>query len=137
MNRAQAEGMERRRRKVFKIESNNRFRVPFDRRRKDMTIIRVGKIQRWNVALIAGDETVGNREVHQVSGPFELFKVQVRSALKEVCDPLIMDVLCPSRAKQAGDRQLEKEIPHRGGIQNTGIEENDGTERIQYPIPRS
>ena len=75
-----------------------------DRGRQDMAIIRVRKVQRRHELPVSSDEGIWSVLVHQLPRALQLCPCQIGSPLKQVRDPFFVNVVRPSRAKDAWNR---------------------------------
>ena len=60
----------------------------------------------------------------------------MRFVAEQGMDPFPMDVSGPLRLEKVVNRQLQKNIPHRCGIEDVGVEEG-GEARHRAPYPMS
>jgi len=130
VNRLDREGFKILDWKVPKVEGHDHLRVGDDRSGQYVAIIRIRQIEAWNQVLVAGDEAVGHRLIHQAPGAFEQRTVQVRSLALNVTDPLGVDLIAPSGREKSGCRQADQKIPQRCRVKNTGIVNNDKPHRL-------
>jgi hypothetical protein len=90
-----------------------------------MPVVFVGAIlDHWNQRLVAGDKAVAAVDVHQITDTLQLWEGQIRTVEQEVPDPLFMNLIGPTGAKQIGQGNLHQKITQRGGIKDASVEDN-------------
>jgi hypothetical protein len=63
-------------------------------------------------------------QVHQFTRALKLGARQVWAVVEQVSNPLLFDMLRPSRAKDARHRQVHGKVPQLGRVQDIGIEKS-------------
>ena len=109
-------------RKVFQVLRHDHVAAADDRRRENVTIVFIGQGKRRDERLIAGDKAIARMPIHQVTGALQDGTIAMRLIAKERFDPFAMNVGAPFRAVQIRDCELQKNIPHGGGIEDVGVE---------------
>ena len=102
---------------------------------ENMTVVGVGKVECGDNRFVSGDQAIPCCPIHEIARPFQGCSITVRFVADQGVDPLPMDVCGPFRAKEIVNGQLQKNIPHRCGIENVGVKESrEGRHRGPYPI---
>ena len=86
-----------------------------------MPIVGVGKLERGNQRSVSANQAIPCRLVHETSGAFQDCAIAVRFVSEKGVDPLPMDICRPLGLKDIVNGQLQKNIPHRCGIENVGV----------------
>ena len=89
-----------------------------------------------NKRFISGSQAIPCHLIHPTMDALDVCPISVRFVAKEGVDPLPMDVSGPLRAKWTVRRQMQKNIPHRCGIEDVGVEKG-GEARHRAPYPMS
>ncbi len=105
-------------------------------RGENMTVVGVGKIECGDQRVVSGEQTVPRGPVHETADVLQRCSVTVRFVTDQGVDPLLMDVFGPFGAKDIVSRHLQKNIPHRCGIENVGVRKS-GEARHRPPYPMS
>jgi hypothetical protein len=93
------------RREIRQVKCDDYICAGPNRCGEHMPIILIGQRQPLNQVLVAGDETVPDLGVHQLSRPFELLWSEVRPVRQNVPDPFLMNPVRPSSSEQISQRQ--------------------------------
>jgi hypothetical protein len=78
--------------------------------REYAAIIFVRKGQLGNQILIAHDESIESRSIHQLACAFQFLPREIRPILEEVGNPLLMNGIGPLGAENASQRQMHQKI---------------------------
>lgn len=96
------EGLKEILREVLQVLGDDDLRVATDGCGEDAAVVGIWQDETLDERLMPGDETVGDRFAHQLSGPLELFRSEVRTTLEDATDHLIEDLIAPPRSEEAG-----------------------------------
>ena len=107
--------------KVTKIAGDNHVAASDYGSGKNMTVVGIGKVECRDKRLVSGDQAIPCRLIHAIAGAFESCSITVRFIAEQGIDPFPLDVSGPLRAEEIVNRQLQKNIPHRCGIENVGV----------------
>jgi hypothetical protein len=100
-----------------------------------MLVIRVWQLKALNEFLVILNKAIERGLVYEVPGPLQLGVGQVRPLLEDIADSLIMDLQCPFGPKQTRGRKLNKEVPRGRRVNDTRIEQDCVTGRLNSPSP--
>lgn len=123
-------------RKVSQVARHDHVAASDDRRGENMTVVRVGKVECGDKRFEFGDQTVPCGPVHETARAFQGCSITVRFVAEQGVDPFPVDVGGPLCPKDIVSRQLQKDVPHRCGIENVGIKKS-GEARHRAPYPMS
>lgn len=117
------EGLKHGLRKVPQIRRNDHIAMADDGRRKNVAIVRIWKIERWDQAFIAGDQGIACMGIHKISCAFQSSASAMRLIGQEILDPFAVDISRPSGLIDIRHCKLQKQIADRGWIQHVGVEQ--------------
>lgn len=87
---------EDRRGEIAQVERDDEASPAVNRRRQDVTVVRVGEEQIWDEGLVPGNEAIGNVLIHQTPAAGEARRRDVGSIAQDVSGPLVVDFLRPT-----------------------------------------
>ena len=117
-------GRDRGIRKVPEVAGNDRVAASDYGCRQNVTIIGIGQVERGNQRLVSGDYGIPRGPVHEIARSFQRRAVAAGFVSEQGVDPLVVNRGGPSRPENVVDRQLQKNIPHRRGIEDVGVEKS-------------
>ena len=122
--------------KVSQVAGNDHVTTSDYGRGENMAVVGVGKVEGGDQRFVSSDQAIPCRLVHPIACALEGCSITVRFVAEQGIDPFPMDVSGPLRAKEIVNRQLQKNIPYRRGIENVGVEKG-GKARQRAPYPMS
>ena len=87
-----------------------------------MAVVGIGKVNCGDERFVSGDQAIPCRLIHPIAGALENCSLTVRFVAEQCIHPFAMDVSGPLCAEKIVNRQLQKNIPHRRGIEDVGVE---------------
>lgn len=121
--------------KISKVARDDHVAASDYRRGKNMTVVGIRKVERGDKCFVSGNEAIPRRPIHPIAGALEGCSITVRFVAEQSLDPFPMDVSGPLRAEKVVNRQLQKNIPHRCGIENVGVKKgSEARHRAAYPM---
>ena len=115
-------------REIGKVVGDDVPRAAPDRRRQDVAVVRVGKIERPDQRLVSDNQSVvemlGHGSSLRTDAPF-----QMRLPIEQAPRPFVENSLGPPGLEQAGMVEAQQDVPHSEGKQDVRIKDGDRTIR--------
>lgn len=108
-------------RKVPQIHRDNNLCLPFDSYSKYMAVIFIWQAQAWDQVFIVLDKGIACSLVHELACALQLFPREIRSVVKKVGNLLLVRIVRPLGAEDAGERQMHQKVSQLGRIQNVRV----------------
>ena len=118
-------------RKVGQVVGDDILRAAADRRRQDMAVVGIRKLERPDQGFVPGDQGLRKMLAHGMPlGADTPFKI--RLSCEEVHRPLVENLFGPSRPEQSGVVEAQENVSLAEWKQDVGIQQGDTTVRELY-----
>lgn len=116
-------------RKVLLVPGNDGLRATSNRRRQDVTVVGIGKLQPVDEVLVVGDQDIPDRLVHQLTGSLETICRKIGPAIENGVEGLIEDSLGPLGLEEIRSGQAYEEVPQWSWKEDAGVIDDDESHR--------
>lgn len=111
--------------KVVELRRDDHLSSAANGRGEDMAVVRIRQRQSWDEILVAFDQAVWDRGVHQGPGSLERSRLQIWAVRQDAAEALVEDLVAPPRTYETRPGEPKEPITEGRRVEHARVVDDD------------